>query len=475
MCQSLKRITFPDRMVRFGEWAFYENESLQSVCIPEGVTTIPSSAFARCHNLTCVIMPGSLQTICGGAFSQCHKLTDVTIPDGVTVIETGAFYCVCLKMVTAGALVGALVGAVIAAGAILTGGAAIGGIVAAIGSGALVGSISGKLLSLMPCICACLTKPNRWTMVKDTVLLQNQKALMPDAKLNCLLGGMVSIILPQIEIVLDALALSNCAYNVDDENSPRYKDNAEIPNGWTEIKDLEKEFGTKIETPLTNSLNGFKAKLFKNGDMYILAFAGTELRDDEGNFNQKDAVTDGRQAFGLDDKEDGQYANAVSLSNEISSKIEEENEKGDNKKLIITGHSLGGGLATIGGSVTGANTYTFNAAGVHEQTFKDQEVDIENTQHIQAYYSDKDPLNIVQNHRSILMALLASSKCGFLSFLGSGIFLTNSLPQVSGQKIGIETDCSLLSGHSLMESKLKETLMAEQKNTPDVKVYTEYE
>ena len=89
--RRMKRITFPDRMVRFGEWAFYENESLQSVCIPEGVTTIPSSAFARCHNLTCVIMPGSLQTICGGAFSQCHKLTDVTIPDGVTVIETGAF------------------------------------------------------------------------------------------------------------------------------------------------------------------------------------------------------------------------------------------------------------------------------------------------------------------------------------------------------------------------------------------------
>lgn len=68
---------------------------------------------------------------------------------------------------------------------------------------------------------------------------------MPDAKLNCLLGGMVSIILPQIEIVLDALALSNCAYNVDNEDSPRYKDNAEIPNGWTEIKDLEKNLVMK--------------------------------------------------------------------------------------------------------------------------------------------------------------------------------------------------------------------------------------
>lgn len=209
--------------------------------------------------------------------------------------------------------------------------------------------------------------------------------------------------------------------------------------------------------------------------MYILAFAGTELKDDEGNFNLKDAITDGKQAFGLDDKEEGQYVDAVYLSNAIGSKIEEDNEKGGDKKLIITGHSLGGGLATIGGAKTGAETYTFNAAGVHEQTFKDQNVGIENTRHIQAYYSDKDPLNIVQNHRSILMALLASSKCGFLSFLGSGIFLTNSLPQVSGQKIGIETDCSLLSGHSLMESKLKEALMAEQKNTPDIQVYTEYE
>ena len=59
-------------------------------------------------------------------------------PDGKLVATMnnrmdGNFYC--LKMVTAGALVGAIVGSVVAAGAVITGGTAIGGIVAAIGSG----------------------------------------------------------------------------------------------------------------------------------------------------------------------------------------------------------------------------------------------------------------------------------------------------------------------------------------------------
>ena len=142
-------------------------------------------------------------------------------------------------------------------------------------------------------------------------------------------------------------------------------------------------------------------------------------------------------------------------------------------KLVITGQSLGGGLATIAGAATGADTYTFNAAGVHEWTFKDQDISSENTKHIQSYYSNKDILNIVQNNRTILAALLASSKCSLLSFLGSGIFLTNSVPQVSGQRIGLDTDASdWLSAHSLEGSKLKEALLGEKKNSPDVQVFT---
>lgn len=248
------------------------------------------------------------------------------------------FYC--LKMVSAGAMVGAIVGAAIAAGAIFTGGAAIGGIMAAVGTSALTGSISGKLLSLMPCICACLTKPGKWTSVKNSVLIKNQMALMPDAKLNCLLGGMVSIVLPRIQLAIDCLLISDYCYKKKDSN-------AELPEGWKEATE-----DINIEKERWENESGFKASLYYNEkeNIYILAFAGTE--------NLKDWVTDIRQGVGLDDGKRGQYRKAVELARKLQHKIKKEN-------LVITGHSLGGGLASIASAVTGSNAYTFNAAGLH--------------------------------------------------------------------------------------------------------------
>ena len=355
------------------------------------------------------------------------------------------FYC--LKMVSAGAMVGAIVGAAAAAGAVFTGGAAIGGIIAAVGTSALTGSISGKLLSLMPCICDCLTKPGKWTSVKNSVLIQNQMALMPDAKLNCLLGGMVSIVLPKIQLAIDCLMISDFCYKKKDSN-------AELPEGWKEATE-----DIKIEEGCWENESGFKASLYYNEkeNLYILAFAGTE--------NLKDWITDIRQGIGLDEKKRGQYRKATELARKLQHKIKKEN-------LVITGHSLGGGLASIASATTGCNAYTFNAAGLHPKTLKDQELSPNSMGQIQAYYSTDDPLNMIQNNRSILGPLLVSSGNIFLAYLGSGLMLGDNLPQVAGEKIGLETNSNIIDGHFLKESNLLNTLKSEKENNPDVLVVT---
>ena len=92
--------------------------------------------------------------------------------------------------------------------------------------------------------------------------------------------------------------------------------------------------------------------------------------------------------------------------------------------------------------------------------------------HIQAYYSTDDPLNMIQNNRSILGSLLASSGNAFLAYLGSGLILGDNLPQVAGEKIGLETNSNIIDGHFLKESNLLKTLKDEKENNPDLLVFT---
>lgn len=272
-------------------------------------------------------------------------------------------------------------------------------------------------------------------------------ALMPDAKLNCLLGGMVSIILPKIQLAIDCLMISDFCYKKKDSN-------AELPEGWKEATE-----DIKIEEGCWENESGFKASLYYNEkeNLYILAFAGTE--------NLKDWITDIRQGIGLDDKKRGQYRKAIELADKVQ-------EYAGQKNLIITGHSLGGGLASIASVATGCNAYTFNAAGLHPKTLKDQELSPNSMGQIQAYYSTDDPLNMIQNNRSILGPLLVSSGNAFLAYLGSGLMLGDNLPQVAGEKIGLETNSNIIDGHFLKESNLLNTLKSEKENNPDVLVVT---
>ncbi|AKA38017.1 prolyl oligopeptidase family serine peptidase [Yersinia ruckeri] len=100
---------------------------------------------------------------------------------------------------------------------------------------------------------------------------------------------------------------------------------------------------------LSDRASGFQAGIYSNQQQYVLAFAGTN--------DMQDWLSNIRQATGYDDI---QYNQAVALGKTAKMAF------GDS--LVITGHSLGGGLAATAALATATFAVTFNAAGVSDHT-----------------------------------------------------------------------------------------------------------
>jgi len=130
------------------------------------------------------------------------------------------------------------------------------------------------------------------------------------------------------------------------------------PEGWERVP-------RKSYDSYDDPKSGFRAAVFKRKDSneYVLAFAGTDM----------DSVRDWRtnigQAFGRDTK---QYELAADAALKFQRQF-----GGNGAKLSLTGHSLGGGLATVGTAVTGLPAVVFNPAGVHDNTLKRNDVNPE--------------------------------------------------------------------------------------------------
>ena len=104
--------------------------------------------------------------------------------------------------------------------------------------------------------------------------------------------------------------------------------------------------------------SGFLSGLYfdSNNNEYILAFAGTEftsILDWIANLDQATGATT------------SQYQAAINLSGLIQDRI---NKFGNGATFSLTGHSLGGGLASAGSIVHNIPASTFNAAGLNPTT-----------------------------------------------------------------------------------------------------------
>lgn len=144
---------------------------------------------------------------------------------------------------------------------------------------------------------------------------------------------------------------------------------------------------------LQDEISGFQANLYSNGHQVILAFAGTS--------DLADWITNAHETLGLPDT---QYAQAVTLAKQVYDCFGE--------RMVVTGHSLGGSLATIAACATGTFAVTFNSAGLSEATLKRNNVDPARAKlhsengSIRTYNMENDMLMGVQNLLQVLPEVL---------------------------------------------------------------------
>lgn len=163
------------------------------------------------------------------------------------------------------------------------------------------------------------------------------------------------------------------------------------------IEDPEKAGEMRDIVNALNTLNGFNddflAKLYYNqaNHRYVIAFRGSQSPLKSINDwveNSKNAS--GNPAPGI--YASSQYASAATIGRLVD-KLPYEVKS----KISFTGHSKGGGQASLAGAITGLETYTFNAAGVD---YEEKEYS-----NIKAFYSEYDPLNFAQDKQNLIISL----------------------------------------------------------------------
>lgn len=376
----------------------------------------------------------------------CYKTPDFISVLATVLMNMTLFTSVlCLRAAIGGALAGLVVGALrgLRAGKDASKDMGffnkVGTMISATVQGAQVGSTAGAVLGavgmysflhgkvskmvqnvIMPNICAAYTKMSTWTRVNSSVKISGQKALLEGAMLNCIQGGLITIIKPDFSEAAKMLVLSYFAYNrttkkkdKDDYDmdeamdglSPKQqamlKSKYEKLDGYEKLDAKEmKKLGVNT-TELNDTKTGFKADICKdkNGD-YVLVYRGTYS---DPNHPENDLIHDWskewtddnmRQGLGMGSK---QYKKSI----ELAKKVKKGSER-QGKQLTIAGHSLGGGLATAAGAATGSKTYAFCPAGVHPNTYKKYGVQNPDTSKVHTYYSNQDFLNMASNNLSLM-------------------------------------------------------------------------
>jgi len=131
-----------------------------------------------------------------------------------------------------------------------------------------------------------------------------------------------------------------------------YNDTASPPPGFRVANEADLRALNLTPDMLERPGSSFRARVYateEGGDpRYVVAFRGSSSGEDWRNNFQ--------QGFGLGSES---YAKSLLIGERLAR---------SDANVSITGHSLGGGLASAAGLASGRDTITFNAAGLHDST-----------------------------------------------------------------------------------------------------------
>jgi Protein of unknown function (DUF2974) len=167
-----------------------------------------------------------------------------------------------------------------------------------------------------------------------------------------------------------------------------YRDAATPPAGYRVA--TEADLGKLGLNPqdLTSTQSAFRARVYVTGagadQQFVVAFRGSTS-------DRSDWIANGRQAAGL---ETDHYSRALAIGRAVA--------RNSDDPVTMTGHSLGGGLASAAAVASGTHASTFNSAGLSENTIRAANsirmgAGVSGTADVNAYYVRGEILSLLQD------------------------------------------------------------------------------
>ncbi len=198
-----------------------------------------------------------------------------------------------------------------------------------------------------------------------------------------------------------------------------YRDVAAPPAGYRVAVDADLATLGLKPADLTSTQSPFRARVYVKGSgaetEYVVAFRGTT--------SGGDWASNLRQSVGLSSDH---YRRALYIGSKIA--------LADNASVTITGHSLGGGLASAAAIASGRNAATFNSAGLSDATINaarsiHASAGVATTDSVSAYYVRGEILSAIQDGGDRLLG-------GIIGGLGGA--LVADAPEAYGDRIALD-------------------------------------